>query len=433
VVIIAAGATQSPAISAGFDCRGKLAEWELTVCVNSDLSKLDSKLNEVYQSLAAKLQKGEASTLRLEQRAWLKTLAQTCQVDPITRSTLYPPSLEPPFIACLQSAYQLRIYNLSVLLSDEPSSVSVQTKPPLTARDLADQIGGQLPRFLNEGDGRILEHIATLNGLALVAGKPQLPRPASTELKEALNGGKYLYEFTSSDVPGAAVAMGGTASCSSWLAFDWHGNEAKQVDLPAVLQQGSCAGYGGSSGLASWSNKTFAFGTYDMGAKFTWIVQSWLGSGWSKPEARTATLSVQPSPQALKINCKRSECNELQDLALDLARLSNIFDPQASGFPAISDADKALIKSAVSAADSGSKFSTIYDDKQATVVDFEGQKLVARAGLGAIAGWREDGMIHIEMWLLQPPKLVPLAEFVFFPERKPITVDTIDDWHPDVH
>jgi hypothetical protein len=59
--------------------------------------------------------------------------------------------------------------------------------------------------------------------------------------------------------------------------------------------------------------------------------------------------------------------------------------------------------------------------------------MVARAGPGHVAGWRTDGLIHIETWLLQPSELVPVAEFVFIPERKPINVQIIDDWHPEDH
>jgi len=290
---------------------------------------------------------------------------------------------------------------------------------------------------MGEGNGLRIHEIATLNRLKLEVGRPALPRPASSALKKAVDNVivPNAYVFTTPDVPGAAVSLGGSANCDEWIGFDWHGDQAQLVEAPEALQGMSCTGYGGSRGLATLDGRTFAISAYDSGGQFTWIVQAWLGSRWSKPEARTATLSVEPSPQPVSTNCKGPHCNKLQNLAFDLAKRSNIDNPSDSDFVQISESDKALLKSLADPTDPNSKFSQKYDgvNAQTTIVDFEGQRLVVCAGTGVVAGWRTDGLIHIEMWLLRSRSLTPLAEFVFMPERNPIHVETIVDWHPDLH
>jgi len=438
VVIITSCGAQPPAAAAGFSCTGQRTAREQAVCDDSQLSGLDSELNDMYRSLMATLPTDDARDLRLGQRAWLKGVGKTCQLNSADQSNAYPAYLAPRFVACLRGAYHARIENLSLRVTGVTNPSSTPTKPLATARDLADRIGEQLPQILSrEEKGLSVDNIATLNHLTPEVRKPALPRPAAPALKRILDDvmSSTVYEFTTPDQPGAAVNVGGTANCDSWIAFDWHGDQARKVEAPEALQGMSCAGYGASRGLATLNGKIFAISVYDSSAQLTWIIQAWLGSGWSKPEARTAKLSVQPSSQPESANCNGPQCSKLQNLALDLARRSNIYNPGASDFVQISDSDKALLKSLAAPTDPPSEFSKEYygENAQTTIVDFEGQRLVVCAGTGVVAGWRTDGLIHIEMWLLQSASLTPLAEFVFMPERKPIYVNTIADWHPDLH
>jgi hypothetical protein len=335
--------------------------------------------------------------------------------------------------------YNARIQDLNLRLQGDKILADTQNWLRENARDLADRIGRQLPEILSgQGSGVGIRDIATFTGLTLAAERTELPRPASPTLKIAIKTfiiGTTSYEFTTPDAPGAAVTLGGSANCSSWMGFDWRGDQAQRAELPEVLQGVSCSGWGGFGGLASRNGKTFAIATFDSGDQLTWIVQAWLGSGWSKPEARTAKLSMQPYQQPQSTNCKGSQCDELQSLALDLARRSNIYNSDASGFVQISASDKALLKALATPTDPQSEFSQKYysTNAQTTVVDFEGDRLVVCAGTGVVAGWRTDGLIHIEMWRLQSRSLTPVAEFVFMPERKPMYVNTIADWHPDIH
>jgi len=439
VVIITFCGAQPPAAAAGFTCTGQLTAQEQAVCDDSQLSGLDSELNDMYRSLMATLPTDDARALQLGQRAWLKGVGKTCQLNSADQSNAYPAYLAPRFVACLRGAYDARIENLSLRVAGDKRLADRQNQPPATARDLADRIGGQLPQILGgEGNGLRIHDIATVNGLTLAADRTELPRPASPALKMAIKSfiiGTTYYEFTTPDAPGAAVTLSGSANCSSWMGFDWRGDQAQRAELPEVLQGGWCSGWGGSGGLASRNGRTFAIAAFDSGDKFTWIIQAWLGSGWSRPEARTAALSIQSSAQPQSANCTGSHCAKLQNLALDLARRSNINNPSDSDFVQISESDKALLKSLAAPTDPQSEFSQKYygENARTTIVDFEGQRLVVCAGTGVVAGWRTDGLIHIEMWLLQSASLTPVAEFVFTPERKPIYVNAIADWHPDLH
>jgi uncharacterized protein YecT (DUF1311 family) len=68
--------TQSPS----FDCSGRLAPDEATICTDPALASLDRQLNMAYRRLRAQLDQTQFPRLRDEQRLWLRQ-RQNCGTD----------------------------------------------------------------------------------------------------------------------------------------------------------------------------------------------------------------------------------------------------------------------------------------------------------------------------------------------------------------
>ena len=62
----------TPASAASFACKGKLNKAERTICKNSRLSQLDSKMSGEYFFQLGQLSGRERRQLRNDQRSWLR-------------------------------------------------------------------------------------------------------------------------------------------------------------------------------------------------------------------------------------------------------------------------------------------------------------------------------------------------------------------------
>jgi uncharacterized protein len=85
-------------LAASFDCGKATVAIEKTICGDSQLSELDSRLGEEYQKLKQSLAKDSAAKLQQAQQDWLKQRLTDCSVEDIQ---------------CLSHLYQQRIDVLS--------------------------------------------------------------------------------------------------------------------------------------------------------------------------------------------------------------------------------------------------------------------------------------------------------------------------------
>ncbi|GEM47691.1 lysozyme inhibitor LprI family protein [Deinococcus cellulosilyticus] len=71
--------TLSSALAASCDAPSTDAQWKS--CLASELRASDGRINTEYQKLMGTLSKSQQTTLRSEQRQWLKTRDQACKLD----------------------------------------------------------------------------------------------------------------------------------------------------------------------------------------------------------------------------------------------------------------------------------------------------------------------------------------------------------------
>jgi uncharacterized protein len=91
VIIIAAPRV---GIGASFNCSQAGTSVEKTICASTTLSRLDEQLAKAYESVL--LLSDHPDVVKSQQKAWLRTIRDTCQDEP-----------------CLQSAYEHRLAQLA--------------------------------------------------------------------------------------------------------------------------------------------------------------------------------------------------------------------------------------------------------------------------------------------------------------------------------
>ena len=84
-----------------FECTTNAPMDEVTICADRTLSALDRQLDDLYQRMLAAVNRADASSIRADQRVWLKR-RQDCDIDK----------------ACIRRAYQTRIDSLQSDLRD---------------------------------------------------------------------------------------------------------------------------------------------------------------------------------------------------------------------------------------------------------------------------------------------------------------------------
>src|SRR5215471_1881126 len=90
-----------PVQAASFDCGKATSPTEKKICADTNLSKADTDLMNVYKQAISVAP--DRKTLKEGQKAWLKS-RDTC-----------------PDSACIQKAYQERISELQKMVSDHPA------------------------------------------------------------------------------------------------------------------------------------------------------------------------------------------------------------------------------------------------------------------------------------------------------------------------
>jgi uncharacterized protein len=90
-------------VAASFDCTKASTLQETAICADSQLSKLDEDTAAAYDGLRAQLTSAGAAEVRLDQRAWLVWLRQTCPDRQDQRRKMRD---------CLRSEYSARMHML---------------------------------------------------------------------------------------------------------------------------------------------------------------------------------------------------------------------------------------------------------------------------------------------------------------------------------
>ncbi len=106
VVAVALLLTGEPAMPPPFDCAKAVAPDDLLICEDSGLTRLDSRLGQVYVILRSMLAADASERLKEDQRAWVFRRNAGCGVAPTT--VLNGANLA-PLIGCFRAAYVERL------------------------------------------------------------------------------------------------------------------------------------------------------------------------------------------------------------------------------------------------------------------------------------------------------------------------------------
>jgi len=124
----AAALAQGPA----FDCAKASGEVETLICADQALAALDRKLDEVYKAASAKAKGQLLTTLRTEQRGWVKGRNECWKAQKDTPTYLTASWTVDTAKACVEANYKIRTSELQAvwrLLPPKTVSFACQNNP----------------------------------------------------------------------------------------------------------------------------------------------------------------------------------------------------------------------------------------------------------------------------------------------------------------
>jgi uncharacterized protein YecT (DUF1311 family) len=156
----------SSAMAASFDC-GKVSKpLETLICLDSEVSALDSSLGEMYRNAFRSVAIENQSRLRDEQRSWLQERNKACALN---SGDVTNPPVRTTKVSCLRKMYQARLETLAEYVpaqqtaknKSEPSisePPSVQTKPPqsLAAIPVSRSVSPPAPLEISSPSERLI-------------------------------------------------------------------------------------------------------------------------------------------------------------------------------------------------------------------------------------------------------------------------------------